>query len=142
MTIGRNAGFLIRSVLALILVVGSFLTLRERWHGSCILPFDGMGDVASFPALSVIFLVGIVWLVAEPAYRIIALTRVQRHQAIAWSIATGFIVYAVPTIVGLFTFSLPQRSGDDWFYRLYLSVFWAVGILNDTGNFSTYACGQ
>ena len=60
MTGGRNAWAGLRSFVALILMAGSFLRLREHWHGSCILPADGWGDQLPFFAMSVLFLVGFV----------------------------------------------------------------------------------
>ena len=136
-----NAGFLLRLGLAVLLLTGSFLTLRFLEHGSCILPVDSEATWA-FLALVTLFAIGFVWLVAEWAYRFLVAVGVRRDRALISAIGAALAVYAVPAAIGWFVFSLPLRPGDETAYRATLSVFWIVGILHDSGNFSTYACGQ
>lgn len=135
------AGFLFRVGLALLLLTGPFLTLRFLAHGDCILPVDSEATGA-FLAVVVLFAIGFVWLVAELAYRFLVAVGLRRDRAFISAIGAALAVYAYPATIGWFVFSLPLNPGNETFYRATLSVFWIVGILHDSGNFSINACGQ
>jgi len=115
---------------------GSFVALRQVYHGWCVVPNE-----IGFVILPVVFLAGFVWLVAELSYPLTTpLTQAAARRRLA-AVASGIMLYAA--IAG-FTWSLdPTPDGDGGYpeYRGLLSAFWSVGMLVETGNFSSHSCG-
>jgi hypothetical protein len=124
---------LLRVAGALALAVGSFVALRQRYHGDCIFPDY---DPELFLLLPVLFLIAFVWLISELACPLLSGVGMRRLVSIALGLAT---YAAVAGVAWALEPSLKYEHGAG--FRALMSVFWSVGFLLKTGNFSDYSCG-
>jgi len=128
---------LLRVAAALALAVGSFVALRQRYHGDCIFPDY---DPELFLLLPVLFLIAFVWLISELACPLLAVAGMRRLAARLVSIALGLTTYAaVAGVAWALEPALKYEHGAG--FRALMSVFWSVGFLLKSGNFSDYSCG-
>jgi len=141
-----------RAVIAGGVAALAFLVIRERYHGECLWirwdPEPGTSeDTDTFvymTALGIVFLAAFTWCFAE-LFRVIIGRLSPTVTPIA--LAFGGITFALALYVsvGVITWDLnpvPRDSTSEEGHRLYLSVLWPVGLLQETGNFSPTFCGQ
>lgn len=136
----------LRACAAIALTVASFAALRNRYHGWCIIPnWPGYGssdltDFLLFLIFPTLFLIGFIWAFSELVYPWLLLKGMRRPDARWLSIALGLAIY---TAVGFAAWWLEPLPYDDRTtgVRAFISVFWSVGVLFETGNFSQLSCG-
>ena len=134
---------LLRLAVALMVAVGSFATLRGLYRGVCIMPFvDCLSAVIWFFVLPALFLASFVWLLSELTYPMALSTGARPAQARLFSVGAGLLVYAIVGYIVWLGSPVPRYPPWETAYRAIFSVFWSVGVLVETGNFKTYACGQ
>jgi len=124
--------------MAIALTVASFVVFRNRYHGSCLVPDY---DLLWFLILPALFLVGFIWSVSELVYPWLLLKGMRRLPARLLSIALGLAIYTAVASVAWTLSPVPIENGDDKGFRALTSVFWSVGFLAETGNFSYHSCG-
>ena len=146
----------LRMAIAFALTAVSFIAERQLFYGWCFFPdapwHPSEGSYSQiertlFYVLPVVFLLGFVWLMWELAHAILSARGASHLKAGLGAIVVAVGIYAA---VGLFGyFSTPQdtyRNLDDVLGnkentgRL-IWVFWDVGFLVKTGNFSSHGCG-
>ena len=127
---------------ALVLTVASFVAFRNRYHGSCVIPGDGLSDAdfLLFLFFPVVFFLGFVWSASELVHPLVPLLGMPRLPARAASIAVGLAVYGVVAIAAWLMWPVPVDIHEQGF-RAFVSAFWSIGFLLETGNFSHHSCG-
>lgn len=130
----------LRGSAAIVLTVASLVALRNRYHGSCVVPGDslGDGDFLLFLLLPVLFLIGFVWALSELAYPLLLAMGVRLPRVAA--IALGLGVYGIVGWVAWLMWPVPVDIHEQDF-RAFVSAFWSLGFLLETGNFSHHSCG-
>ena len=129
---------LLRIAAALALAVGSFVGLRQRYHGDCVIPDY---DPFLFLLLPVLFLAGFVWLTSELACLLALATGMRPLPARLLSIAAALAAYTVVAYVAWLSAPVPSDQRDNDAFRALMSAFWSVGFLFKSGNFSDVSCG-
>jgi hypothetical protein len=139
----------LRACAAIALTVASFVELRNRYHGGCLIPgyqSDGTDDLLRFLIFPTLFLIGFIWSLSELVYPWLLLKGMRRLDARWLSIALGLAVYAAVS-VGWMIPPVPVERGQSrwedgrWQIQEFTSVFWSVRVLAETGNFSHTSCG-
>jgi hypothetical protein len=128
----------LRACAAIALTVASFVALRNRYHGGCLIPDY---DLLWFSILPPLFLIGFIWALSELVYPWLLLKGMRRLDARWLSIALGLTAYAAVACVAWALSPVPVVEMDDNWSRVFTSVFWSVGFLAETGNFSHHSCG-
>lgn len=128
----------IRIAAAVALAVGSFVALRQRYHGDCVVPDY---DLFLFLLLPVLFFVAFAWLTAELMYVLAAMTAIRRSAARLLSIPAALVAYALVAYITWLSSPLPSDQPDNEALRAWMSAFWGVGLLFKSGNFSNVSCG-
>jgi len=125
---------------ALVLTVASFVAFRNRYHGSCVIPGDGLGDgeFVLFLLLPALFFMGFVWSLSELAYPLLLVMGVRLPRLA--SIALGASTYAIVGFAAWLMWPVPVDIHEQGF-RAFVSAFWSIGFLLETGNFSHHSCG-
>ena len=132
----------LRTSAAVALTAGSLMEFRNRYHGSCVVPGDslGDGDFLLFMSFPVLFFLGFVWSLSELVYPLVLRLGMSRLPARSASIAVGLIAYGIGGGVAWLMWPVPvdihEQGG-----RAFLSGFWSIGFLAETGNFSHHSCG-
>jgi hypothetical protein len=129
--------WVLRACSAIALTVASFVALRNRYHGGCLIPDY---DLPWFLILPTLFLIGFIWAVSELVYPWLLLKGMRRLRGRLVSIALGLTPYVAVACVACALSPVPVDIHDNWF-RAFTSGFWSVGFLAETGNFSHYSCG-
>ena len=127
----------LRIAAALALALGSFVALRQRYHGDCVIP---NGDLFFF-FLPALFLAGFVWLISEAAYFPISMTGMHRLPAILLSVGVALAAYVAVACVVWLSSPTTADDPDDGAVRAFMSAFWSAGVLLKSGNFSDVSCG-
>jgi len=119
----------LRGAVAAAIAAGAFITLRQTFHGDCLIPTYDVLRLFWFFSLPIVFVVAFVWLISEAATPLIMLlgragpTRVQ-------AILAGVVVYVA---IGASGYLLaPDLPGG---------LFYQQGMLVMSGNFSHEARG-
>ena len=123
---------------ALALALGSFVALRQRYHGDCVIPDY---DLFLFLLLPALFLAGFVWLISEATYLLASVTGMRRLPASLLSIGAALVTYAIVAYVVWLSSPVPSDQRDNEAFRALMSAFWSVGFLFKSGNFSDVSCG-
>ena len=134
----------LRACMAIALTVASFVALRNRYHGDCLIPgyyYNEADDLLRFLIFPALFLVGFIWSLSELVYPWLLLKGMRRLPARLLSIALGLVTYTAVASVAWALSPVPMEDGDDKGIRALTSVFWSVRLLAETGNFSYYSCG-
>jgi hypothetical protein len=130
---------IVRLALALALAAGSFYSLRELYYGSCVIP-GYQWHWPLFYMLPALFAVAAIWFGSELA-RLVTPAFVKRSTSWAIAIAASMLAYVAIAGVVWVMDPTPKRPFD-FPYRGFMSVFWSLGILMESGNFDEHACGQ
>jgi hypothetical protein len=129
-----SATWLVRLLCAAAIAAASFVTIREEFQGDCLLPFYDMTRAVVLFTLAIGFALAFIWFVSEVTQPVL------RSGSLA--IAFGVVTYAATGFAGwLASPNLPHYFGDDEPLRATIWVFWSVGLLFRTGNFSNVPCG-
>ncbi len=133
----------LRIVAALTVTTGSFVAMRQVYHGLCVwdegLPLAG--HEWSYTMLTLAFSLGFIWLIAEMGRPAVVL--VVTSKLLGWiaAVLTGLVIYLA--IAGVVWGMHPRQTYGEsgWVERAWFSGFWANGLLVETGNFTPEPCG-
>jgi len=131
-----------RTSAAIAITAGSLIEFRNRYHGDCVIPGDGLadGDFLLFLLFPVLFFLGFVWSASELVHPLVARLGMSRLPARVSSIAVGLAVYGVVAFAAWLMWPVSVDIHDQGF-RAFISGFWSIGFLLETGNFSHHSCG-
>ena len=132
----------LRTSAAVALTAGSLIEFRNRYHGDCVIPGDGLGDgdFLLFLFFPVLFFLGFIWSVSELVHPLVLRLGMFRLPARAASIAVGLVIYGVVGFAAWLMWPVPVDIHEQGF-RAFVSGFWSIGFLLETGNFSHHSCG-
>ena len=127
-----------RAALASAVAASSFIALREKYRGDCLfLDWQMWTFMLLFAGL---FLVCLVWFVAELVRPVAMIGGASTVHSILTGAAIGIAIYSSVALVAWNLNPVPHDSGprDS---RMYLSALWSIGLLQETGNYSSEFCG-
>jgi hypothetical protein len=147
----RTALSTLRAVIAAVLVIASFVALRELYRGECLWirwhPGTTRYDLQTFflSFFGLLFFACSIWFGAEVVSAVGALAKSPTNR-VALAATGALLALFIYSGVGLMTWKLNPIPGNDdatWKgTRLYLSLFWPIGLLQETGNYRYSFCGQ
>ena len=134
------------------LATASFVALREQYRGECLWIRWNPAPNASYDSkflflnfFALLFFACCIWFGAEVVRAVGALAKSSANP-VALAAMGALLAMFVYSGVGLMTWKLnPIPRNDDTTWkgtRLYLSLFWPIGLLQETGNYSFSFCGE
>ena len=128
----------VRAWLAAALAACSFVALQEKYRGDCLfLDWQMFAFMVFFAGL---FLVCFIWLVLESVRPVAILVGVPATRATLLGMLVGIVIYSCIASVTWQVNPTTHPPGDRGTRGL-LAVFWPVGVLQQTGNYSSEFCG-
>ncbi len=123
-----------RASLAAAVAAASFVALRAKYRGDCLfLDWQMFAFMLFFAGL---FLVCFVWVVVEAVRPAVSLGGASTKRATLLGMLVGFVIYSCVASV---TWHVIPTS--DSAMRGILAALWPIGLLQQTGNYSSEFCG-
>ena len=120
------------------MAAASFVALREKYRGDCLfLDWQMFAFIVFFAGL---FFVCFVWLVAESVRLVAILGGVSKKRATLLGVLVGIVIYSCIASVTWRVNPNTHPPGDRA-TRAFLAALWPIGVLQETGNYSTEFCG-
>lgn len=130
----------------------SFFALRENYRGECLwIEWDPLTNYADdtrqflfltvFGVLFVVSFILFAWTATLVALKFIApeLKPLTSHSL---AVIAAVVIYASVSITTWNLKPIEISVGRENWKLLYLSVFWPIGLLQETGNYSPTLCGE
>jgi hypothetical protein len=148
----RAARSTLSAGIAAVLATESFVALRQQYRGECLWIRWNPAPNASYDSrflflnlFSLLFFACCIWFGAEVVRAVGALAKSSANP-VTLAPMGALLAMFVYSGVGLMTWKLnPIPGNDDTTWkgtRLYLSLFWPIGLLQETGNYSFSFCGE
>ena len=148
----RTAAYALgRAGAAALVATISFIALREKYRGECLWiewnpdPSLGAYEFLFLNFFAVLFLVCFVWLGIE-LVRVADAVLNSGFGSIRLAAVGAVLACSLYLVVASVTWKMnPIPADDDTTWkgtRLYLSLFWPLGVLQDSGNYRSTFCGE